>query len=194
MIKPPLPSLIMRSAPSRAQRKTPVRSTSITDWPLCEAHLADDRAVLDLDEQGVLGDARVVDQDVEAAEGRDDRIERPDDLLLARDVDDGGRDRRAAGLELGLCRLEVRRIQVEKCDVCPRAAKAVAMALPMPQPPPVTATTLSFNCMRGQRVISMAIEAVRRRRCTARLCRVSSRGVAAHGRAWLSVAPVAPIG
>src|SRR5688572_11663804 len=164
--------------------------------PLCEAHLADDRAVLDLDEQGVFGDARVVDQDVEAAEGRDDRIERPDDLLLARNVDDGGRDPRAAGLELGPCRLEVRRIQVEKCDVCSARDESRGDGFTYAAAAARDGDHLVLQLhMGGQRVISMAIEAASP---PPMHCEAMPRFKPRCRSAWRSVvirrAPVAPIG
>ena len=67
MITPPWPSLIMRSAASRPQRNTPVRLTSMTACHCVERHLADDDAVLDLDQQRVLDDAGIVHQHVEPA-------------------------------------------------------------------------------------------------------------------------------
>ncbi len=80
------PTLIMRSAASRAHRNTPVRFTSMTACHCARLILSMIAPSFAFDHQRVADDAGVVHQDVEAPEIGDDGAHRASDVFFLRDA------------------------------------------------------------------------------------------------------------
>lgn len=132
------------------------------------SYLADDLAVLDLDQQRVLYDAGVVDKHIERPEVTDDRIHRGDDLRFVGDVaavgarlGTGGQAARARLLEVGGIEIDQRELGAARRELeRHRAAESASAAR--------DGDRLALDLHRHSPLPPLAVVAVRRERLATR--------------------------